>query len=40
MYNAWAAQIVKSLAHVEAFIDFGEEESLDVSDLEISMRSL
>ena len=29
MYNQWNAALVRVLAHVEAFIDFGEDENIE-----------
>lgn len=28
MYNSWKEEILKSLAHIEAYIDFGEDDDI------------
>nr|XP_027196579.1 uncharacterized protein LOC113791058 [Dermatophagoides pteronyssinus] len=42
-FNRWREQIIKSMAHLEAFIDFGEDELIDdsvVKELSENIRNL
>ncbi|XP_058807558.1 tRNA modification GTPase GTPBP3, mitochondrial isoform X2 [Phymastichus coffea] len=40
LYSSWRAKLLKSLAHIEAYIDFGEEENIETDVFEQSNINL
>lgn len=40
LYNKWRKQLLRNIAHIEAYIDFSEDENIEDNVLEVMLKSL